>query len=75
MNSLTDVEKKWVKQMEKALKDMPARLVMIEAADAMFLMDRAVASVSEINDGIPEREGKVLHRFKNGTFKIMGTIA
>ena len=73
MSPLTKEEQKWIRKMDRILCEMPARLLMVESGDALFVVDRNEAEKIDIHDGNCRRQGIVLADLPNGTFKVQGT--
>jgi len=52
---------------------MPARLLLVEGGDAVFIVDRAAAmAVDDLSDGKALRAGVVLADVNEATLKITG---
>jgi len=69
---LSDAERRWLRRLENMLRDMPPRLVLIECADSLMLVDRAAARESELADGAARRDGIVLADVRYGFGKVQG---
>lgn len=58
---LSDIEKKWINELQKTLSRCPHRLELVTGGDPRLLVvDRNGAKQSEICDGAAERDGIVL---------------
>jgi hypothetical protein len=69
---LDSAERRWLRRLERVLKDQPERLLLVECADSLLLVDRERARGVDISDGGAERAGVVLADVKHGTFKVTG---
>lgn len=70
---LTPEEKRWVRRLRAVFRDMPARLLLVEGGDAVFIVDRAAAmAVDDLSDGKALRAGVVLADVNEATLKITG---
>ena len=57
---LSPEEAKWVRQLERVLRAQPARLLVVECADGLMIVDREHAPSTEMADGGAARAGIVL---------------
>src|SRR5882762_4240316 len=69
---LTKEELAWVRRLESLLLRMPKRLLMVEIADSIEIVDRAAARGVELADGNAERSGIVLHHVRHSSGKLTG---
>lgn len=69
---LSPEELRWLRRLESVLRDMPDRLLIMECADALSLIDRAAAKTLEIEDGKARQAGIVLADIKHGFLKVTG---
>lgn len=69
---LDAAERRWLRRLEAVLRDMPERLVIMECADSLSILDRAAARESEMADGAAERDGIVLADVRHGFGKVQG---
>lgn len=67
---LTPDERKWLRRLERVLKDMPERLWLMECADSLLLLDREAAHLVDIEDGNARRNGVVLADVKHSVMKV-----
>lgn len=57
---LTDDERKWIRSLERVLRNMPERLLMIECGDVISVVDRKASREVDLEDGNAERNGVLL---------------
>jgi len=58
---LTHEEHLWIRRLERVLRDMPARMLMIEVGGGLEVVDRAAATHEvDLEDGRASRNGVVL---------------
>lgn len=60
---LTDAERAWVRSLERVFRSMPNRLLLIESADSISVVDRAAAlgeRSPELHDGKADENGVAL---------------
>ena len=66
---LTKVEKDWIKRFDLLLSEMPERLLAVECADCVFIVDRNAAKSIDISDG-GAHEAKIVLATLDSLFKI-----
>jgi hypothetical protein len=70
---LTPEEQRWIKRLRAVFRDMPARLRLVESADAVFLVDKAAAlAMDDISDDKARRAGIILAEVPEATLKVTG---
>lgn len=67
---LTTKERAWFRRFQVVMTDMPERLLLVETADALLLVDRTAARGTAMQDGGAGRAGIVLATISEGTLKI-----
>ncbi len=72
VSPLTDEERRWLRRLESCLKDMPPRLLLVECANVLMLVDRAAAKNVSLEDGNARRNGVVLADVKHSAMKVTG---
>jgi len=70
---LTIKERAWVRSLDSVLKAMPRRLLIVESADRIMIVDRDAARDVELCDGGADMAGVVLCALASGSGKITGT--
>ena len=68
---LTRAERAWVRDLEKLLKRMPERLLIVECADSLMIVDRPHSSV-DLEDGKAGKNGVVLCHLDEGHGAVTG---
>ena len=69
---LNKQELQWLRRFERVLKDMPARLWLVESGDALTLVDRPAARRFPLHDGHSANPRVWLANVKHGTMKVTG---
>ncbi len=69
VSPLTADEKKWVSELENLFARMPNRLLLVECADSLMVVDKDAAKTTDMHDGGASRAGIVLRDVANSTFK------
>ncbi len=69
---LTADEIAWVRSLERVLKRMPRRLLLIEIADGIQIVARAAAAHVELSDGNAQRSGILLGTVDNSIGVLTG---
>jgi hypothetical protein len=70
--ALNAEERKWIEKAAKLFAEMPARLKLMEAGDAVYVVDSDGAKRSECCDGAAKHDGIVLADIHSATLKIFG---
>lgn len=68
---LDEAERRWLRRLEAVLKEMPSRLLLVESADNLLLVDRDIARNVVLGDG-GARRSAFLADVKNGFSKVTG---
>ena len=63
-------EAKWVRRLERVLRAQPSRLLVVECADGLMIVDRDHAHSTEMHDGGATRAGIVLADLEEVTFCV-----
>jgi len=69
---LNDEERAWIRSLERVLLKMPRRLLMVECADGVFVVDRAAARGVDLEDGEARRNGVHLATVDHSHMVITG---
>lgn len=66
---LNKAEKDWIKRFDSLLSEMPERLLAVECADSILIVDRNASKSVDMNDGGADAAGIVLATL-DSLFKI-----
>ena len=72
---LSTEEVRWLRRLRRVFRDMPARLKLVEAADSLYLVDRAASKSHELSDGGCSDPAVWLADVDEATMKITGVSA
>ena len=72
MRPLSEEERAWVRAADRLFRRMPPRLLLVESADGVLVVDRILAADVEMCDGGAGRAGIVLATIPHASFKITG---
>lgn len=70
VSPLTTTELRWIKQLDAHLKKQPKRLLLVECADSLLVVDGDVAPTIEMHDGGAHSAGIVLYDLDYSTMKV-----
>ena len=72
---LSDAERSWIRSLERVLKAMPKRLLLVETGDVIIIVDRATSLGEhgvELYDGAADRNGVALCTVDHSFGVLMG---
>jgi len=67
---LTVDERAWIRTLRRVFARMPRRLMLVECANGVMVVDRDAAVETEMHDGGADRDGIVLARIAEATMKV-----
>ena len=69
---ISEEERRWLARLERVLKDQPRRLMLVESADSIQIVDRDAAAGVALEDGNAQRNGVWLANVRHSGFKLTG---